>query len=687
MKPLHMMNRHLTPLFIFLFIGSLSTHAQVETKHFSYMDIFDLQMVANPQISPDGERVIYEKHQFDVMTDKRISNLWITDVDGRTHQALTSGKQSVGSVEWHPDGDRFLYVSNEEGSAQLFIHWLESGRQASITNLSRSPGQVQWSPDGSQILFTMFVPEPSPTLGTIPSPPKGASWEENALYIEDAVYRFDGRGYLEQGHQQIFVVSPEGGAPIQLTEYPTNHSNVSWSSNGEHILFTANFSDNREMDPNNEQIYSLDVSTGERIAITSNRGPHNQPKMSPNGELIAFTGYEDRFVGYQQTELYVMNADGSQERVLTEWIDLDIGAIHWDANSEGLYVGYTEKGVAKIGYVDLEGTLEELASHLGSPTLGRPYAGGSFSVTGRGEFAYSSVSAHRPTQLSVGSHKGRQPNRTLTSLNEQFFSSTHVGEVNEFWASSSVDDFQIHGWTITPPNFDPSKTYPLILEIHGGPYSAYGPQFSPELQFMASQGYVVVYTNPRGSTSYGEEFAAYINGNYPSEDYNDLMDAVDHVIDQGFVDEDRLYITGGSGGGVLTAWAIGKTDRFRAAVVAKPVINWYSFVLNADNVPFFSKYWFTKKPWEDPDQYLKLSPISLVGNVTTPTMLLTGEQDYRTPMSETEQYYGALKLQGVESSMVRIQGSSHGIAAKPSNLFRKVAYITGWFDAYGGQGD
>jgi Dipeptidyl aminopeptidases/acylaminoacyl-peptidases len=185
----------------------------------------------------------------------------------------------------------------------------------------------------------------------------------------------------------------------------------------------------------------------------------------------------------------------------------------------------------------------------------------------------------------------------------------------------------------------------------------------------------------------GRKFASYINGNYPSEDYNDLMDAVDYVVDQGYIDEQRLYITGGSGGGVLTAWAIGKTDRFSAAVVAKPVINWYSFVLNADNVPFFSKYWFTKKPWEDPDQYHRLSPISLVGNVTTPTMLLTGEQDYRTPMSETEQYYGALKLQGVESSMVRIQGSSHGIASKPSNLFRKVAYITGWFDEYGGQGN
>ena len=240
----------------------------------------------------------------------------------------------------------------------------------------------------------------------------------------------------------------------------------------------------------------------------------------------------------------------------------------------------------------------------------------------------------------------------------------------------------IHGWIITPPDFDPDKKYPLILEIHGGPYANYGSRFSPELQLMASEGYVVLYTNPRGSTSYGTEFAAYINHNYPSEDHDDLMSGVDYMLEQGYIDEDRLYITGGSGGGVLTSWAIGKTDRFAAAVVAKPVINWYSFALTADAYPFFSKYWFTEMPWDDPEQYHKFSPISLVGNVSTPAMLLTGEADYRTPMSESEQYYQALKLRGVDAALVRIPGASHSIAARPSNLIRKVGYIVGWFNKY-----
>jgi len=323
-----------------------------------------------------------------------------------------------------------------------------------------------------------------------------------------------------------------------------------------------------------------------------------------------------------------------------------------------------------------------VAENLGSASIGRPYGGGSYSVSDKGNIAFSHVTTSTPSELAVVGRKSNSQPKLLTSLNENLLKSKTIGNVEEFWVDSSVDGFKVQGWIITPPNFDPSKKYPMILEIHGGPYTNYGSRFSPELQFMASRGYVVVYTNPRGSTSYGEGFAAYINHNYPSEDYNDLMDATEHVVDQGYVDDNNLFITGGSGGGVLTAWSIGKTDRFKAAVVAKPVINWYSFVLTADGSPFFSKYWFKDKPWESPEDYLKFSPISLVGNVKTPTMLLTGQEDYRTPMSETEQYYSALKLQGIDAVMVRIAGSGHGIAGKPSNLFRKVGYITNWFEKY-----
>ena len=233
-----------------------------------------------------------------------------------------------------------------------------------------------------------------------------------------------------------------------------------------------------------------------------------------------------------------------------------------------------------------------------------------------------------------------------------------------------------------PPDFDATKSYPLILEIHGGPHAAYGPHFSMEIQLMAAQGYVVVWSNPRGSSSYGAEFGNLIHHDYPSDDFTDLMDVTDAAIAKGFIDKKNLFITGGSGGGVLTAWSVGKTDRFAAAVVAKPVINWISFGLTADAYPYFTQYWMPGKPWEAFDHLWAHSPLSLVGNVKTPTMLLTGESDYRTPISESEQFYQALRLQGVDSAMVRLPGASHGIASRPSRLIQKVGNILVWFDKY-----
>ncbi len=676
-------NRLLLPLFLLFFSVTISTHAQVDESHFDYMDLFDLQMVGNPQISPDGNTIIYERHQFDVMTDRRFVNLWKISFSGEEHQPLTSGTQYYGGVKWSPDGKRIAYTSTEEGSNQIFVRWMNSGAVSSITNLTESPRNIKWSPDGTQLLFSKFVPSnTSVSFGDMPRAPKGAKWEKPAKVITKAVYRRDGGGYVKDGYTHLFVISAEGGAPRQLTHGDFNHGSASWAPDGKHIIFTADRSGNAELDPNNEQIFEMNIENGKLTQITSKRGPHSGPVISPNGKLIAYTGYKDEFVGYQQSELYVMNRDGSNIRTLSDDLDYDFSSLTWTKDSKALFVRYDEEGNSKVGHINLKGRFVTVAQNLGSPSSGRPYGGGSYSVANNGRFAFSEVSTTRPAELSIGHFPTRMANHTITDLNGEFFKSKKVGNVEEFWVDSSVDDFKTQGWIITPPDFDPNKKYPLILEIHGGPYSNYGSRFSPELQFMASRGYVVVYTNPRGSTSYGKEFAAYINNNYPSEDHNDLMDAVDYVIKQGYVDEQNLFITGGSGGGVLTSWAIGKTDRFNAAVVAKPVINWYSFVLTADGSPFFSKYWFSKMPWEDPDQYLEHSPLSLVGNVKTPAMVLTGEQDYRTPMSESEQYYAALKLQGIDAVLVRIQGAGHGIAAKPSNLFRKVSNIIGWFDKY-----
>jgi len=385
---------------------------------------------------------------------------------------------------------------------------------------------------------------------------------------------------------------------------------------------------------------------------------------------------DDRHEGYQVAKLYIMNRDGSGIEMICDDLDRDIENINWSADSRSIFFQYDDRGNTYIAKTDLDGGRQIHAQDVGGLSLGRPYSGGTYSLADNGTIAFTHSTPDHPSDLAIA--RGRTTER-LTHVNEDLLGYKTLGEVEEFWYPSSHDGRMIQGWIVKPPHFDPDKKYPLMLEIHGGPFANYGSRFSAEVQLFAAKDYVVLYTNPRGSTSYGKEFGNLIHHNYPGEDYDDLISGVDEVISRGYIDEDQLYVTGGSGGGVLTAWIVGNTDRFRAAVVAKPVINWYSFVLYSDNLGFFSKYWFPGKPWDNVEHYMKRSPISLVSNVTTPTMLLTGEEDWRTPISESEQYYAALKLEGVETAMVRIPGASHGIAAKPSNLIAKVNSIVKWF--------
>jgi acylaminoacyl-peptidase len=301
-------------------------------------------------------------------------------------------------------------------------------------------------------------------------------------------------------------------------------------------------------------------------------------------------------------------------------------------------------------------------------------------VSNEGVVAFTSCDAYRPADIAVA--PAGSESKLLTHLNDDLLPYRELGQVEEFRYKSSYDQHEIHGWIVLPPGFDKSKKYPLILEIHGGPFANYGGRFSVEMQLYAAAGYVVVYVNPRGSTSYGDAFTAFIDQNYPSQDFDDLISGVDAVVARGYVDPRRLYVTGGSGGGILSSWIIGKTDRFQAAAVIKPVINWYSFALTSDHYNFFARYWFGKNPWEDPQVYLKRSPLSLVGNVKTPTMLMTGEEDYRTPISEAEQYYQALKLRKIDTVLVRVPESSHDIGARPSQMLAKCAYILKWFETH-----
>jgi dipeptidyl aminopeptidase/acylaminoacyl peptidase len=557
---------------------------------------------------------------------------------------------------------------------------MDSGQTALVANLRKTPSDLSWSPDGRWLAFVMVVPGEPVTMAKPRKKPEGADWSEPVKVIDSVQYRWDGQGFLEPARAHIFILPSDGGTPRQLTSGDFDHNGpLSWSAESTQLYFSSNRSEGWELQSGESDIYGVSIADGALAQLTDWQGGESSPVVSPNGQNIAYISDDNRMVPYRNSILHVMDIDGSSDRALTANLDSSVSSIQWSDNRR-IYFQYEERAVTKVANVTLDGDMTDIADGLGSTALGRPYLSGDYTVSPDGTVAFTYGTAYRPAEVAVATRRGE---RVLTALNDDLLDNRTLGKVTEIVYESSFDGTQVQGWYMTPPDFRAGEKYPLILEIHGGPHLAYGPYFSAEMQLMASAGYIVFYDNHRGSTSYGEEFALLLHNKYSSpEDFADHMSGVDAVIDLGIVDADNLFITGGSAGGIASAYAIGLTNRFNAAAVAKPVINWISKTLTGDSYVGQISHQFPGMPWEEFEHYWQRSPISLVGNMTTPTMLITGEEDYRTPISETEQLYQALKLKGVDAVMIRVPGSSHGIAGRPSRLVAKVDNILEWFRRY-----
>jgi dipeptidyl aminopeptidase/acylaminoacyl peptidase len=663
-------------------LSAPSAAADSIKPNFKPMDVFDLQWAADPQIAPDGRAIAYVRMGMDIKTDRQRGTIWLVGADGG-HERPLSGADSSYHPRWSADGSRIAYLaSGSDGSMQLFVYWADSGVTAPITRLVESPSAPAWSADGHWLAFTMPVPaEHKPLKVDIPDAPKGAKWADPPKLIDRMVFRVDGEGYLPTTYRQLFVVSADGGSARQLTtgDFDVEGTPV-FTPDGKSILIAENRRADADFAPLDSEIYRIDLADDSLHALTDRRGPDQSPAISPDGKHIAYIGFDDKHLGHQPSQLYVMDADGTHGHSLTATLDRDVTAPKWLLDGRQLVFQYEERGSGIIASTDLGGKVRVLASDLGGGDVTRPYTGGSFSIASNGRFAYTRATSTAPAALGTGT--STQDIATLAGLSDALLQQRSLGALEEIGFKSSADGRKIQGWIIKPPGFDATKKYPLMLEIHGGPFAGYGPSFAAELQLYAAAGYVVLYLNPRGSTGYGQDFTDQIHHNYPAQDFDDLMSGVDEVLARGYVDRDRLFVTGGSGGGVLTAWIVGHTDRFRAAVVVKPVINWASFVLTADMTNYFSSYWFEGFPWDNVEAYWKRSPLAYVGNVHTPTMLMTGEVDYRTPSTEAEQFYEALKLRKIDTALVRVPNASHDISARPSLLIDKVAYVLAWFRAH-----
>ncbi|MET2986192.1 S9 family peptidase [Aureibaculum conchae] len=661
----------------FLFISTLC-FSQNKT-HFQNLDVFELEWAVNPEISPDGNRIVYQRYGFDIMNDRKQSRLWMMNANGTNNFKLTSNEVNESNPKWSPDGTKIAFTSSTENGSEIFVYWLATGKTAKLTQLEKSPSGLRWSPDGKHIAFLMTVPEAQPKLVKPPKKPKGAKWADHPRVTTRFKYEADGSGYIQPGFKHIFIVSAEGGTPRQISTDNYKFGSPHWAKDGKSLYFSGNLIDDWNYDFRNSEIYNIDIATGKTTALTNRKGPDSGLTLSPNGKQIAYVGFDDKVQTYQVRHIYLMDVDGTNKKEIKTNLDRNPSNLTWSNDGKGLYFQYDDKGNTKIGYTTLSGKTSKIADNLGGTAIGRPYGAGSYSLSQNGNIAYTQSTPNYPAEIAVV-QKGKT--RKISKLNDDILPYRTLGEVEEVWYKSTIDGNNIQGWIVYPPDFDASKKYPLLVENHGGPISNYGDRFSPEMQLYASAGYVVFYPNPRGSTSYGEKFGNLLYHNYPGNDYDDVMDGVDAVIAKGNIATNELYVTGGSAGGIMTAWMIGKNNRFKAAAVIKPVMNWISKTLTADNYYGYADSRYPGQPWENFETYWKFSPISLVGNIETPTLVMVGTEDRRTPLSESKQLYSALKIRKIETALVEIPGAYHLIVNRPSQLITKVDHIVAWFEKY-----
>ncbi len=653
-----------------LFLLPAASSAQAPDGTLRLATYLDWEWVSGPQISPDGSQILYTRAWVDKMEDRRRSSVWIMNADGSRNRFLVDGS----GPRWSPDGARIVFTDEDDaGDAQIFIRWMDAeGATSQITRVERSPGNLRWSPNGMEIAFTMTVPSAaSEWTVDLPSRPDGAEWTEGPKVVERLQYRRDRQGYIDEGYTHVFLVPAEGGTPRQLTDGDWNHSAPEWMPTGYSLVFSSLRVEESEYIWRELEIYEVDINTGTITQLTYRHGPDQSPVPSPDGRLIAYQGLGFHDDTYRENGLYVMNADGSGPRLLAEELGRGLGNVTWAPDASGVYFNTSMRGTANLWFAPLDG--EPRAVTTGNHML-------SVSSIDAGGTAVGTLSDYqRPPDIVSFDLDDPIAKHRLTKVNQDVLTGVTLGDVEEIWYKS-VGDYDIQGWIIKPPDFDPARKYPLMLSIHGGPHGMYNVGFNFGWQNHAANGYVVLYTNPRGSSGYGSEFGNAIKNAYPGQDFDDLMAGVDEVVAKGYVDEDNMFVYGCSGGGVLTSWVVGHTDRFAAASANCPVTNWLSFVGTTDGASWYRN--FAEYPWDDPSEHLRRSPLMYVGNVTTPTMLMTGEGDLRTPMPQTEEFYQALRVLDVPALMVRYKNEWHGTSSTPSNFLRTQLYLRKWFQKW-----
>ncbi len=638
----------------------------------------DWERVGDAQIAPDGSRIVYTREHVDKINDKWVPELWIVNADGSQNRFFVKGS----AARWSPDGKRILYIAEGEPKGeQLFVRWVDvDGPATQVTHVTEAPRSARWSPDGKSIAFSMFVPEQNTMKIDMPAEPKGAKWTPSPRLVQSLHYRQDRVGFLEDGFTHLFVVQADGGTPRRLTNGKWSVGSgelrgaaaIDWTPDSRTIVFNAERDPDFDLKYESSQLYAIDVASGTIRDLVTRPGNWGRPTVSPDGKLVAFAGFAPSGHTHTVSDLYVVSIAGDGMRKISGDFDRDPLNLRWASDGSGVYFGSQDHGAENVYFAALTGGVKPVTT--GAHVL-------TFDSMSRDLVAAGTASdPTHPQDVVRFALRPASPVAKLTDVNADVLGGKKLAATEEITYTSSGNT-KVQGWIVKPPDFDPSKKYPLILEIHGGPFSMYTVAFNYMFQNFAANDFVVLYTNPRGSTGYGSAFSNGIDHNYPGPDYDDLMAGVDAVAANGYIDQSRMYVSGCSGGGVLSSWVIGHTDRFAAAAVRCPVIDWISMAGHTD-IPLFTYSFFHKPFWEDPSEWLAHSSLMSVGKVTTPTLLMTGVLDRRTPMPQTEEYYAALKMRGVPTALLQFNDEFHGTSSKPSNFIRTQLYMMQWFKKY-----
>jgi dipeptidyl aminopeptidase/acylaminoacyl peptidase len=712
-----MMRRASLAIFAIVTLTLAAPHAASQ-RSITETDLFKFTWIADPQISPDGVTVAFVRVTVNEKENRYETSIFAVPTSGaEAPRRLTSGIRDT-SPRWAPDGKRLALVRSIEKNGkpqpgQIYLLNMAGGEARPITTLTTGASAPVWSPDGKTLAFnssTITGRDGQEGQEGQSGGDSAPAHKSDVHVITRAVYRANGNpGYVDtEHHAHIFTVAAPDGAldspqPKQLTDGEFDERGIEWAPDGSKVYFTSTRVAEPYFEPRDSDLFSVPATGGPMTKVASIEGTIGDVSPAPDGKRIAFVGtlHGNPERSYSQPDLFVMDANpGSTPKNLTREYDYEINGgiggdqaaprgqnakpIVWSKDGASLIVVSAEKGSSNFervwiatGKVDpvTQGQHDVVA--FSAVPDGNKIAATFSTQTEIGDIAM--VQAAAPATPGLAAWRISP----VTHVNAELFKDIKQSEPEEI-EYKTFDGKNIQGWILKPPDFDASKKYPMILEIHGGPHSAYGNVYTHEFQWMAAKGYVVLFVNPRGSTSYGQDFGNIIQFHYPGNDYKDLMAGVDEVIKRGYVDPDRLGVTGGSGGGLLTDWTITQTQRFKAAVAQRDIADWAGFWFTADFTQF-TPSWFRKAPWEDPQDYAARSPITHVANVTTPLMLVLGDADYRTPPADGgEQMFRALKYRKIPTVMVRFPRETHELSrsGEPWHRIERLQHIVGWMDQW-----